>query len=72
MYECLTGEPPFQAASVMSLIAKLLMQEPRPPVALNPDIPPALSALVLQLLAKRPEQRVQTAADLVDRLAPLG
>ena len=72
MYECLTGEQPFQAASVVSLIAKLLTSEPRPPAALNPEIPPALSALVLQLLAKRPEQRVQTAADLVERLAPLG
>jgi CheY-like chemotaxis protein len=72
MYECLTGEPPFQAASVMSLIAKLLMHEPRPPAALNPDIPPALSALVLQLLAKRPEQRVQTAEGLIEQLAPLG
>jgi CheY-like chemotaxis protein len=72
MYECLTGEPPFQAASVMSLIAKLLMHEPRPPAALNPDIPPALSALVLQLLAKRPEQRVQTADALIEQLAPLG
>jgi CheY-like chemotaxis protein len=72
MYECLTGEPPFQASSVMSLIAKLLMQEPRPPAALNPEIPPALSALVLQLLSKRPEHRVQTAAALVEQLAPLG
>jgi serine/threonine-protein kinase len=56
----------------MSLIAKLLMHEPRPPAALNPDIPPALSALVLQLLAKRPEQRVQTAEALIEQLAPLG
>jgi eukaryotic-like serine/threonine-protein kinase len=72
MYECLTGEQPFQASSVMSLVAKLLTQEPRPPAALNPEIPPALSALVLQLLAKRPEDRVQTAAALVEQLAPLG
>jgi hypothetical protein len=38
----------------------------------NPEIPPALSALVLQLLAKRPEDRVQTAADLGTQLAALG
>jgi len=71
MYECLTGELPFQAASVISLVAKLLMNQPRPPAALNPEIPPALSALVLQLLSKRPEDRVQTANGLIERLAPL-
>ncbi len=72
LYECLTGQAPFEASTVISLVAKLLSQEPRPPAAVNPEIPPALSALVLQLLAKKPEDRVQTAAELVERLAPLG
>jgi serine/threonine protein kinase len=72
LYECLTGQPPFQASSVMSLVAKLLTEEPRPPDVVNPEIPPAFSALVLRLLAKKPEDRVQTAAELVEQLGPLG
>jgi CheY-like chemotaxis protein len=72
LYECLTGQPPFQAATMMSLVAKLLTQEAPPPESLNSEVPPALSALVLRLLAKKPEDRVQTAAELVEQLAPLG
>jgi CheY-like chemotaxis protein len=72
LYECLTGQPPFQASSVMSLVAKLLTEEPKPPAVVNPEIPPAFSELVLRLLAKKPEERVQTAAELVEQLGPLG
>jgi len=53
-------------------VAKLLTQEAPPPESLNSEVPPALSALVLRLLAKKPEDRVQTAAELVEQLAPLG
>ena len=72
LYECLTGKLPFEAGSVISLVAKLLKEEARPPQEVNPEIPPALSTLVLRLLAKRPEERVQTAADLGTQLAALG
>ena len=72
MYECLTGQQPFQANSVISLVAKLLKDEARAPRELNPDVPPALSAIVLQLLAKDPEQRVPSARALIEQLAPLG
>ncbi|HET9708757.1 MAG TPA: protein kinase [Gemmatimonadales bacterium] len=72
LYECLTGQLPFEAGSVISLVAKLLKEDARPPQEVNPEIPPALSALVLRLLAKRPEDRVQTAVDLGTQLAALG
>ncbi len=72
LYECLTGKPPFEGSTVISLVAKLLSQEAPPPAAVNPEVPPALSALVLRLLAKKPEDRVQTAAQLLEQLAPLG
>ena len=72
LYECLTGKPPFEAASVTSLVAKLLTQEARPPAAVNADIPPALSALIMRLLAKKPEDRVQSAAELSEQLMGLG
>ncbi len=72
LYECLTGQLPFAAGSVISLVARLLKEDARPPQEVNPEIPPALSTLVLRLLAKRPEDRVQTAVDLGTQLAALG
>jgi DNA-binding response OmpR family regulator len=68
LYECLTGRIPFEASSAVTLIAKLLHEEPTPPAEVNRDIPPALSSLLVRLLAKKPEDRVQSAADLMQRL----
>lgn len=71
LYECVTGQLPFEATSAVTLIAKVLNLDPAEPITLNPEVPPQLSALILQLLAKRPDDRVQTAADLAVRLAQL-
>jgi CheY-like chemotaxis protein/RIO-like serine/threonine protein kinase len=72
LYECVTGRVPFEAGSTVSLIAKLLAEEPSPPEAINADVPPALSALILRLLAKKPADRVQTATELAQLLNRLG
>jgi CheY-like chemotaxis protein len=72
LYECLTGRLPFEAPSPISLIAKLLHDAPDPPESLNPDIPPALSSLILRLLAKSADQRPKSAAELGQLLAQLG
>jgi DNA-binding response OmpR family regulator/tRNA A-37 threonylcarbamoyl transferase component Bud32 len=71
LYECLTGRLPYDALTTISLIAKLLSEEPPAPTDLNAEIPPALSALILELLAKKPEDRVQTAVQLVERLSQI-
>jgi DNA-binding response OmpR family regulator len=71
LYECLTGRLPHAPGSLMSLIAKMLHEEPEPPIAINPALPPALSSLVLRLLAKEPEQRVQSADELSALLAAI-
>jgi len=72
LYECLTGRLPFEAKTPVSLIAKLLHDEPAPPGSLNPDIPPALSALILRLLAKSADARPKSAAELTGLLSTLG
>jgi CheY-like chemotaxis protein len=72
LYECLTGRLPFEAQTPISLIAKLLHDQPAPPQDLNPEIPPALSALILRLLAKSADQRPKSAAELGQLLAQLG
>ena len=71
-YECLTGHPPFEAPSPMALMAKVLSSPPTPPIEGNPDVAPALSALVLRLLAKTPAERPASAVVLLELLAELG
>jgi serine/threonine-protein kinase len=71
LFECLTGSLPFEAESPISLIARLLNEEARPPVELNGEVPPALSSLVLSLLAKKPDDRVRSADELGKRLAEI-
>ncbi len=72
MYECLTGRPPFSANTAVALIARVLAAEPVPPAEVNADVPPALSALVLQLLAKDPAGRPADADALLDQLSEMG
>ncbi len=73
LYECLTGVLPFNAQSQVSLIAKVLSEKPSaPPVALHDDIPPAFSSLIMKLLAKSAEDRIQSAPELSAQLTALG
>jgi len=69
LYECLTGKPPYEGKSPISLIAKILHAEAQPPDALNPDVPPGVAAMIMQLLAKDADNRIQSAATLAEVLA---
>ncbi|HEX8179736.1 MAG TPA: serine/threonine-protein kinase [Pyrinomonadaceae bacterium] len=69
LYEMLAGRPPFDAPSATAVALKHVREPPPDISALRPDLPPALVALLLQLLAKNPNDRPQTAAELVDRVA---
>jgi serine/threonine-protein kinase len=60
----LTGKPPFERGGVMETIAAHLLEPPRPPRSVNPDVPPDLDAVVLRCLAKDPRDRFATVADL--------
>lgn len=64
LYECLTGRQPFEAKSRPSTIAKVLHDEPRPPAAINHEVPLPLSGLVMCLLSKKPEDRPPSALEL--------
>lgn len=68
LYECLTGRRPIESDSVVSLIAKILSEDPQPPAVINSDVPPELSDVVMQLLAREREQRPRSAAELHDML----
>ena len=68
LYKLLTGRNPFVGEHVMAVLTALAVDEPTPVRELNPNVPPALADLVSQLLAKKPEARPQTAAEVAERL----
>jgi serine/threonine-protein kinase len=71
-YYLLTGQLVFVADSQLQQIAKHLQQEPVPPSRRTAvDVPPALERLVLACLAKRPDDRPQSAAALARSLAEI-
>jgi CheY-like chemotaxis protein len=69
IYESLTGRLPFEADSAISLIAKVLTETPLAPTEIVSDLPPPLSALVMRLLARRADERLQNATELREELA---
>ena len=68
LYEMLTGRRAFDAASEAELAAAILEHEPAPLAAGQPLTPPALERLVVTCLAKDPDDRWQTAKDLLREL----
>jgi serine/threonine-protein kinase len=71
-YYLLTGLQVFEGDTVMQVIAKHLQAEPEPPSRrVTFAVPRDLELLVLACLAKKPEERPRSAADLAARLAAL-
>jgi serine/threonine-protein kinase len=64
VYELLTGRPPFTGDSPVSVAYQHVSEAPVPPSRLDPSIPTPIDAIVLKGLAKHPEDRYQTAADM--------
>jgi serine/threonine-protein kinase len=61
LYEALTGRVPFEGDSAVSVALKQVSETPRRPSAVNPQVPPALDAVVMRALAKDPEARFRDA-----------
>ncbi|MDX1893151.1 Stk1 family PASTA domain-containing Ser/Thr kinase [Mycolicibacterium sp. 050158] len=64
LYEVLTGEPPFVGDSPVAVAYQHVREDPVPPSERNPDLTPELDAVVLKALAKNPDNRYQTAAEM--------
>jgi eukaryotic-like serine/threonine-protein kinase len=68
VYEMATGKRAFEAKSQASLIVAILEHEPPPMASLQPMTPPALERVVRTCLAKDPDERWQSAHDVVAEL----
>ena len=67
-YELLTGESPFTGPSPQATMAAQLTRMPDPLYKICPDVPPPLSAIIMQCLAKEPSHRPPTAEALMSAL----
>jgi predicted ATPase len=68
LYQMVTGVLPFAAAGAMELVHCHIARRPVPPAERAPGVPAAVSAVIMKLLAKTPEDRYQTAAGVNDDL----
>ncbi len=59
-YELFTGQLPFESTDAMKLIHCHIAKQPTPPVEVNPDVPTAISNLIMKLLEKTAEARYQS------------
>ncbi len=68
LYEMVTGARPFEGKSQISVASAILDKEPEPISVVQPLTPPSLEHIVTACLAKNPEDRFQTAQDVVLQL----
>jgi eukaryotic-like serine/threonine-protein kinase len=68
LYEMLTGELPFDAETPLGIAMKHVNGHLRQPKDLNPAVPDGINAITLRLLAKNPEDRYSSDAELIEDL----
>jgi serine/threonine-protein kinase len=64
LYEMVTGRPPFSGETPLAIAYKHVQDTPPPPSSVVPDLPPALEAVIMRLLQKRPDDRYASAEEL--------
>lgn len=70
LYTILAASVPFPGKSVPDMLEAHRTQEPRPIRELVPDLPEAVAAIVTKMMAKKPEDRYQSAQEVIKALEP--
>jgi eukaryotic-like serine/threonine-protein kinase len=71
LYELTTGKRPFAGTGTMAILTALAIHSPSPPHEVNQAIPENISAFIMRLLEKDPENRVSSAQEAAKELANL-
>jgi WD40 repeat protein len=68
LYAMASGEPPFSDTSPFLVLQRVTQTPHRPVRELNPEVPGWLADVIDRLLAKKPDDRIQTAAEVAEIL----
>lgn len=68
IYETLTGKRPFEAPLPSDVVMMQVTETPARPSEINPEIPPELDSFIMRALSKRPENRYESASDMLRML----
>jgi serine/threonine protein kinase len=71
VYECLTGQTPFEADHVAAILGRILFDQPSSVRLVRPAVPEAWAALISRMLEKDPEKRPRDAAALLTEIRAL-
>ena len=69
LYFLLAGHPPFPTGTVAERLLAHQMKEPKPIAETRPDVPLSLMAIMAKMIAKKPDQRYQSAAEVSQALS---
>ncbi|RME74037.1 MAG: hypothetical protein D6784_10840 [Chloroflexi bacterium] len=70
MYELLTGRLPFSGDDPLAVVSQHIHAPVAPPQRFNPNLPDGLQTIVLKAMAKNPDDRYASAADIRADLSP--
>jgi len=70
LFHAVTGQVPFPGGNMMEKLLARVRQDAPPLSSLRPDLPEGLDAVVAKMLARNPDDRYQTPAELADALIP--
>lgn len=70
LYRALTGQPPYGGGEASSTLVRLLEESPQRPSLVERTVPPAIEAVIERAMARDPDQRFATVAELDAALAP--
>jgi CheY-like chemotaxis protein len=68
LFQLATGSLPFSGDTIFEIARNQISKDPPRPTEIDPRVPRWLEDLILEMLAKRPEDRVQSVAEVIDRL----
>ena len=71
LYELISGQSPFKGMHETAIIYEIVNVDPEPISIIKPDLPPDLDAILLECLAKEPDERYQSAKEIVKDLRKL-
>ncbi|MBL8957661.1 MAG: serine/threonine protein kinase, partial [Myxococcaceae bacterium] len=71
LFECVTGQRPFEAPTLVALLQKQLQAAPPWPSKLRPGLPSSLEQVILKALEKEPGRRYQSAGEMAEALRAL-